>query len=354
MKKLISIILAFLVFFTMVTSLTGCTNTSNTSNVSDTTNESNTGSESLEDGAINKKIGKIGLSVHTLGMEFFMEVKKSMETLAAQDGNEIVTLSCEGDTAKQIEQIENFVTMECKYIVVFPTEFTALKDSLRAAKKNGVKILIVGTIPTEDKDCYDLAVTVDQYLLGQTAAKLAAEWIDETYPDAPDGSIEVATFGLTPSPDLKARSEALKEVEKFTKKAKVVTNFDLVGEMNQAAKSQEYAEMMLVQYPNIKCVITFSDDMSIAVDEVIMRTPSIDKSKFAIFGCGITETACKLIIKAVNNQSTLRADAALSPDAGEAYYKTITGEFKVDKDCAYVDPVFIVDASNADKYFKSK
>lgn len=354
MKKLISVILVFAVVFTMVVSLTGCSSSTNTSNASDSTNANNTNSGSTENETGSKKIGKIGLSVHTLGMEFFMEVKKSMETLAAQDGNEIITLSCESDVAKQIEQIENLVTMECKYIVVFPTEFTALKDCLRAARKKGVQILIVGTIPTDDKDCYDLAVTVDQYLLGQTAAKLAAEWIDKTYPDASDESIEVATFGLTASPDLKARSEALKEVEKFTRKAKLVTSFDLVGEMNQAAKSQEYAEMMLVQHPNIKCVVTFSDEMSIAVDEVIMRTPSIDKSKFSIFGCGITETACELFKKAMNNESTLRADAALSPNAGEAYYKTITGEFKVDKDNAYVDPVFIVDASNAEKYFKSK
>lgn len=343
MKKSISIVLVFVILFTMVSSLTGC------SNAGKSTTTNNVSSTGQADSKANKKISKIGLSVMTLGNEYFMGVKESMETLAAKDNVEVITVSYENDVAKQIEQIENLVTMKVDAIVVYVMEWNSLKDCLREARKKGVKILVVGAIP-EEKDCYDMVVTVDQYLVGKTSAELAAKWIDETFPNAPAGSIEVAIFGLSATPDTKQCSDALKEVEKLTSKAKIVNTFDLSGSANWAPKSQEYAELMLIQNPNIKVALCYIDGIAIAVDEVIMRNSTVDKSKFGIFSCGLTEAVCKALIKSKTNESTYRAEAAFSPDSGKEYYEAIMGQLELNEDNVYFSPVFVVTAENAADY----
>ena len=65
---------------------------------------------------------KFGLSVMTLGAEFFTGLQKSTEKVFGDVGYKVTTASAEMDVAKQVTDIENLVTQGAKGILVGPMD----------------------------------------------------------------------------------------------------------------------------------------------------------------------------------------------------------------------------------------
>jgi ABC-type sugar transport system, periplasmic component len=341
MKKFMTTL--FAVFFIAATAV-GCGSKSSTaSNENGSTKQATT--------LNGKKLTKMGLSIQALDNEFNTNLQKSLEATAKEYGVELITSDAEQSNAKQVEQIENMVTAGCQAIVVGAVDPKGVLDALKYAKDNGVVISLVGIVP-ESKDYYDAVGNVEQFDLGNTAAKAAAEWIDKTFPDAADGSVEVGLLLLNNNDEAKKRAEGLKQVEKLTKKAKIVVEYDSTGAQSIPTKAQEYADMMLIQHPNVKCILAYSDFMGLPADEVVMRTPSIDKTKFGIFACDYSEAGVKAINKSINNESTYRASAAFGVTFGKTMFDTIVGNVKLDDKGVYYEPAFPINADNVKEYVK--
>ncbi len=298
-----------------------------------------------------EKLTKIGLAVAALDNEFTTNLADSLEAAAAEYGVETVIAQADQTTAKQVEQIENMVVSGCQAICIVPVDLDGILDTLKAAKEKGVVISMCGCIP-ESKDYYDVVANVEQFDLGQSAAKAAAEWIDATFPDAEDGSIEVCILALDNTGEAIKRREGLEEVEKLTSKAKIVEIYDATGSASIPTKAQEYTEMMLVSHPDVKCILAYSDFMGLPADEVVMRTPSIEKSEFGIFGCDYSSTGCEAIKKSVTNESTYRGSGAFGVTFGKVMLDTVTGAVDVDDLGVYYEPTFEINGENVDSYLK--
>ena len=298
-----------------------------------------------------KKLTKIGFSAPAMDNEFMTNLDASLKAAAAEYGIEVMTANAEQSTAKQAEQIENMVTSGCEAICVSPVDLDSCLDSLKYAKDNGVVISLCGVIP-DSKEYYDVVANVEQYDLGQSAARAAANWIDNTFPDAEDGSIEVALLTLDNSEQAIKRSDGLKTIEQLTSKAKIVEAYDSTGAASIPTKAQEYTDMMVISYPNIKCILAYSDFMGLPADEVIMRTPSIDKDTFGIFACDYSEAGCEAIAKSAEGESTYRGSGAFGVTFGKTMFDTVVGNVEVDEQGVYYEPAFEVDASNVSEYLK--
>lgn len=298
-----------------------------------------------------EELTKIGLSVAAMDNEFTTNLADTLQATADAYGIEVVVAQADQTTAKQVEQIENMVISGCQAICVIPVDLTGILDALKAAKEKGVVISMCGCIP-ESKDYYDVVANVEQFDLGKSAAKAAAEWIDATFPDAEDGSIEVGILALNNTEEAIKREKGLEEIEKLTSKAKIVEVYDSTGASSIPTKAQEYTEMMLVSHPNVKCILAYSDFMGLPADEVIMRTPNIDKSKFGIFGCDYSSTGCEAIKKSINDESTYRGSGAFGVEFGKVMFDTVTGAVEVDDLGVYYEPTFDIKASNVADYMK--
>jgi ABC-type sugar transport system substrate-binding protein len=262
---------------------------------------------------------------------------------------ETVVAEAEQTTAKQQEQIENMVADGCQAICVVPVDLNGLLDTLRAAKEKGVVVNICGAIP-ESQDDYTVVTNVEQYDLGESAAKAAAEWIDATFPDAADGSIEVAILALNNTDEAIKREQGLEQVAQLTKKAKIVEVYDATGASSIPTKAQEFTEMMLISHPNVKCIMAYSDFMGLPADEVVMRTPAIDKATFGIFGCDYSSAGCDAINKSLTNESTYRASGAFGVKFGQTMFDTAIGKNPVDEQGVYYEPAFVLNGSNVAEY----
>ncbi|MDD2970665.1 MAG: sugar ABC transporter substrate-binding protein [Lachnospiraceae bacterium] len=363
-KKVLSMVLAASMIASM---LVGCGQTTQTTEATatETTEAAVTESSDVQETAeevvtetadavktINgDELTKIGLSVAAMDNEFTTNLADTLQAAADEYGVEVVVAQADQTTAKQVEQIENMVISGCQAICVIPVDLTGILDALKSAKEKGVVISMCGCIP-ESKDYYDVVANVEQLDLGQSAAKAAAEWIDATFPDAEDGSIEVGILALNNTEEAIKREQGLEEIEKLTSKAKVVEVYDSTGASSIPTKAQEYTEMMLVSHPDVKCILAYSDFMGLPADEVIMRTPNIDKSQFGIFGCDYSSAGCEAIQKSINDESTYRGSGAFGVEFGKVMFDTVVGAVDVDDLGVYYEPTFDIKASNVADYIK--
>lgn len=106
---------------------------------------------------------------------------------------DVQVASADGNPNTQATQVENFTAMKVKFMFVMPVESTSLVPKLIAARQAGVIVLVAGGDPG-NADAYDSVMMMNQFLSGMYEAYMAKQWVDRTYPDAADGSVETAIF----------------------------------------------------------------------------------------------------------------------------------------------------------------
>ena len=81
------------------------------------------------------------------------------------------------NSTTQTEQVNNFITMGVKMLVVAPVSLEALEKPLNEARAAGIKVVVSGAT-AEGVDCYDAVTMSDEYLLGCNVAMLAKIWAE--------------------------------------------------------------------------------------------------------------------------------------------------------------------------------
>lgn len=81
------------------------------------------------------------------------------------------------NSATQTDQVNNFITMGVKMLVVAPVSLEALEKPLNEARAAGIKVVVSGAT-AEGVDCYDAVTMSDEYLLGCNVAMLAKIWAE--------------------------------------------------------------------------------------------------------------------------------------------------------------------------------
>lgn len=320
----------------------GCSNKQS----NDTSAKDNTKTETTQ-GAKAKQGGIFGLSVMTLGVEFFTNLQKSTEKVFGDAGYKVTTASCEMDVAKQVTDIENLVTQGAKGILVGPMDPGSLQDAAIKARKAGTSIITFGAF--KDKEAYDVLIGVDEKQLGAACASIASEWVDKTFASAANGSIDTILVTAPGNDVAKLRIDGLKTIAD-NKKVKIVQNYEL-GSSDTPDRVQEFIEMALSQHPNFKAVICQDASFAIAANEVLAKTKGIDKSKIGVFAIGTSESALKAIKASATNDSMIRGLINLE-DVAESAMKAWQAiqEKKVPESKFIAGSYFKVNVDNVDKY----
>lgn len=291
----------------------------------------------------------IGLIYPTLSSEFLSRQSAELKGLLEENGCKVELVSSDDDSAKELQQLENFANMGVDTVMIFPIGATAAEvgNTLQKLRDQGIRVVVVGNQVT--LGTFDIMSRIDQERLGKNEAQLAADWIDQTFPNAADGSVEVAIIETTTSPDSKTCSEALHSVEELTSKAKIVEVYNHpFGE--PITKVQESLDIMLSNHPDIKVVLTYSEIQSMAVDETIMGKNGIDKASFAVFSNGFSAATAKKIKDSENNTSVIRG--SLSYGAVSEMVDVIFGNVEGNENHVFFGEIDAITPENVDDYLK--
>ena len=130
---------------------------------------------------------------------------------------DVQVASADGNAVNQATQVENFTAMKVKLMVVMAVEATSLVPKLIEARQAGVIVMVIGGDPG-DPESYDSVMMMNQFLSGYYEAYMAKQWVDATFPDAADGTIETVIFESTLNTEATNRSNGMKMIaEPFMK-----------------------------------------------------------------------------------------------------------------------------------------
>jgi ribose transport system substrate-binding protein len=309
----------------------GCGNSGTTESSSDTTEaavqeettDTEEATDTAETGTSDISGKKVGYLVPDTSEDFLAWLTSGVADLFQEDGVTVDIMSAGGDAATQISQVENCAIAGYDLIIVMSCDPTGIGDALQRAMDQGTKVMIASS----DTGVYDTSMLTDQYADGQWMAELASDWINETFPDAEAGSVEVAVLGSRIGNEQNLRTEGMLTLADINDK---VTLIEATGDITLNAEAQTALENIYQTNPDIKCVLTYNSDGALGANEWAMRTVS-NPHEFAVFTSNISDAALELIAESPNDTSVLRGMINFGSDdlIGDTYRlarKVLAGE----------------------------
>lgn len=293
---------------------------------------------------------KVGFSALMMSTEFFTDMSNQMETYFTERGMEYSVADANGNAQTQIQTVENFVSMGMDYIICFVVDASSISDSLIKARESGAFIIVIGTV-LDNKDAYDVCISISQHESGVVEAQMAADWIDATFPDAEDGSIEVGLLTNSENEDAVSRCDGLHEIENFTSKAVIVEEHETT-QAEGAAAGQTYAEMMLMNNPNLKVILTYGTDQGQGANEAVMKDSSVNAEEFAVFTIDTAEFIRNKVKESVDGTSVLRGTVMLGEGTPMTCYNLMDGTWSSRvKDKVYSEECIMITPETISDYF---
>ena len=112
---------------------------------------------------------KIGFSIDDLRVERWARDRDFFTAAAEQLGAQVYVQSADASEARQISQIENLIARGVDVIVIVPFNATVLTNTIKEAKKAGIKVLSYGRlILNADVDAY---ISFDNEKVGEMQAE---------------------------------------------------------------------------------------------------------------------------------------------------------------------------------------
>ena len=255
----------------------------------------------------------VGLAVANLQADFFNQIKQSVEAAAKEKGARVITVDAHGDSATQVNQVQDLITRGVKAIIYIPAGATAAGVPVRAAKQAGIPVIAVDRNPPDAPAATFIA----------TDSVAAARTLGEYACKATGGQGQVAVIqgqiGTTPEQDRnKGWDEAMAKCPGMKQVAKQAS------QMWSQNEGFNIAQDMLQRNPGITVFFGRADGLALgAAQAVKVAHPD---NKVWVFGFDGDVAGLKAVrdgvLDATMTQKTqymgrLALDSALSLAAGK-------------------------------------
>lgn len=255
----------------------------------------------------------VGLAVANLQADFFNQIKQSVEAAAKEKGVRVITVDAHGDSATQVNQVQDLITRGVKAIIYIPAGATAAGVPVRAAKQAGIPVIAVDRNPPDAPAATFIA----------TDSVAAARTLGEHACKVTGGQGQVAVIqgqiGTTPEQDRnKGWDEAMAKCSGMKQVAKQAS------QMWSQNEGFNIAQDMLQRNPGITVFFGRADGLALgAAQAVKVAHPD---SKVWVFGFDGDVAGLKAVrdgtLDATMTQKTqymgrLALDSALSLAAGK-------------------------------------
>lgn len=278
-RKLAVVMCAMLSLGTLV----GCGSGSDTSTASAASSTS-----SSSDGI------KIGVTVQSLSNQVWAGACTEMESRAKADGNELTYMSCDDNSAKQIEQIENYISSGCDVIMVNPSDPNAIESVCAEAQAAGIKVMCWDN----EMENTDLNWVIDNEALGYEIGEQAAQFINEKFDN---GECEVAVLDYPQTEILLERENGiLAALEELAPNATIVAQQPAIDAM----EGLEAMETILQANPNVKVVCCIGGGGAVGANEAFKAAGEITDD-IGVFAADATDEELSAMLAGESNRMSV-------------------------------------------------
>ena len=279
MKKKVLMLLMGMVL--AMTAITGCSMESNL--------VSSESEEKPDDGVL-----KIGVTVQSLSNQVWAGACSTMQEQAKAAGNELTYMSCDDNSAKQIEQIENYISSGCDVIMVNPSDPNAIESVCAQAREEGIKVMCWDN----EMENTDLNWVIDNEALGYTIGEQAAQFINDTFKN---GECEVAVLNYPQTAILLQRETGiLKALEELAPNAKVVSSQPAID----ANEGLAAMETILQANPDVKVVCCIGGGGAVGANEAFKAAGPITDD-IGIFAADATNEELSAMLNGEANRMSV-------------------------------------------------
>lgn len=197
------------------------------------------------------------------------------EAFQAEYGGEydVQVAGADNDPNTQMNQIQNFVQMGAKFILVMPLEAASLSDVLEEAIQEGVMVYSAGT-PFEPEYVTAQEI-IDQFTSGEYCALMVKNWVEETFPEAEEGSIGLAILENTTTPEYVQRINGFKMIaEPYLKNAEgayVDKDQNVVDEADRV-ENPIYCPAVVI---SVETEARYFQDGQVAMENILLSNPEV-------------------------------------------------------------------------------
>jgi len=226
------------------------------------------------------------------GNAFLSGLTQGVKEKFSADGVEVMIYGAEGSAQTQFNQIETCISSGVDGMIIMAAlEPEGVEAAILEAKAAGIKVM---GVPVDQIGPYDAIMHTDQYEIGTTMADMACDWIDATYPDAADDSIEVAVIGTKGTEHIKKRSEGMETVDACAK-AKLVQFVDVPEATISEAVSA--TENIFTANPDVKVILVVGDSGAQGVAEAMAAYAPDNLDQYAVFSGDVSPETQELLPK---------------------------------------------------------
>ena len=228
-----------------------------------------------------------------------------------------LTSACDNfDTAAQITNIENFITMGCAAILIHTTDSSLLESVVGEAEDAGTSCILYGEIPK-----YDMSYTcIDLQALGYSVGLLAREWINQTLPDAGEGSVKVAVHGsYANTPGITMSDSIVQSIQDDPRCVIVYSDMNIVG----LDSGFTFAQQALTTDQDIRLFAGFSLQAAFGCSNYVMSLPDVVPEEYCSVGATYDVSAQDFLEAAKQGQGIFRGCTAGNSDPAWGHLECI-------------------------------
>ncbi len=267
----------------------------------------------------------------------------SIQEEAEARGIKLIYTDANGDTAKQVSDVEDIVTQKPDVILMAPREYDGVEPALEAAKEAGIPVLLLDReaagVPGED---YLAFVGADFYWEGQECAKKLVERFGTEE--------EVNVVQITGTP---GSSVAIDRQKGFEEELAKYDNFNIIatqnGEFTRSIAQSAMENIIQAQGDEIDAVFGHDDECAIGAIQALKAAGLKPGEDIAVVGVGGFKDAC-VSIQNGEMDGTVLCSPWFGPTAFDLVEKIVAGE---EIDTKVVNPGYMIDASNVEEYMPS-
>ena len=197
----------------------------------------------------------VGLSVSTLSNPFFVSLEEGVNTLATENGTQVISVDAQDDSAKQSNDVDDLIQQGVDVLLINPVDSAAITPAVEAANSAGIPVIMVDR--ATDAGEYVTLVASDNVAGGEMAAQYIVDQVGEN----------ASTLQLEGVPGASATNE---RGEGFMNVAGTSLNvLDSQTANFDRAQGLTVMENMLQGNSDVKAVFAQNDEMALGAIEAI-------------------------------------------------------------------------------------
>lgn len=270
----------------------------------------------------------VGMSTPTFNNAIAIACHQAFQEMFPALGLTYTGMDCGSDTAVQIQQIENFITMGTACLYVASGDPATLQDVLTAAEQAGTRCMFYGSQPD-----YFVSGTcnVDLDKMGYECGAMARAWLDIQYPDAALGSIDAAVFGWYFVNECGRISDGIKLALSEDPRVNIVYSHDDCVGIDAGFTAAEEA---MTTSADLKLICSYDMDAAIGAANYFASRPGINIEEYGVFTTNTNSEIEKLLDDSANGIGCFRGSITGTIDPVETPYRVMY-EMMFDPDCTF-------------------